>query len=417
MAHVLVQGIRYAGKSWMIKRIVRSDLERATEEDAEPRRVYVLDSDGAHADLADQTFRIGGGGPWGCNPLQLSAESPVSAPADRAEFVARALRVGYGPFNTRLGTALRALLCEAYAERGLHPARPIRESRPHGVAAEDAPTLDELRRLALARLNAGGDETVFVAGQRWDAVDRAAVREVTGADGGSDLAATWGMDAGARDAFTEHLRRLALDPLQGPDSQFFPAPILEGLIERLKPVCSSSMAQGGSPQWDPDAVVRRYDVSAMGRSERAVFVQCCLRDILLEAEAHAGSGRCTLVVLEDVDEFLYSRGGALEAMLRFGPASGLEMLMTAYDPYPAMSGVLRKAVGAHVLLGTYDRRSVDALSHGLDLPTDLLWSAEPRRRCVVRSRHADGPASHAQVMADGVVGALGWGAEAIVTAE
>ncbi|WP_018875979.1 hypothetical protein [Thioalkalivibrio sp. ALE31] len=409
MAHVMVQGIRYSGKTWMIQRLVRAELARPVEKDGPSRRIYILDSDGAHEDLADQTFPVGGGGPWGYNPLQLSAEHPESTPADRAEFVARALSVGYGAFRARLGAALRALLREAYAERGLLPDRPIRESRPHGsVAAEDAPTLEGVRQLALARLRASRDKKVRAAEQRWDAVDLAAVREIAGVDGGPDLAGTMGMDPNAIGAYSEYLRSLAVDPLQGPDHQVFPVSLLEGLIEQLDPVCSSSMLVGDSPRWDPDAVVRRYDVSALGRPERAVLVQCCLRDILLEAEAHAANDRRTLVVLDGVEEHLYTRRGAVEAMMRFGPAVGLEVLMSAYDPHPMLGDELRATLGAHVLLGDYDREAVDAVSAGLNVPPELLWCVVPRRRCVVRTRQADGSARQGKVMIDGVVGALGW---------
>lgn len=134
-AHMVVWGASGAGKSYLLRRIVRH-LQRAQ------KMVLVLD---VHGDLAvdgENTLTLGGPNPrYGLNPFEFDPEHP-SGPAGNVETIISVLKKSYMPaMGSVQELVLRTLVTDLYRSAGILPDQPETWDTRH------YPNMSDLRRL------------------------------------------------------------------------------------------------------------------------------------------------------------------------------------------------------------------------------------------------------------------------------
>ena len=305
--HILLAGASGTGKTHQLRRIIS---EMSGQEPG--IRFHILD---VHGDLdtgGASSCMFSESTPYGINPLRVDADPHMGGVRKRARgFISSLSRT-----STKLGSkqeaALYNLLNELYEQHGFFADDPAswrvdRDVRTQPNGPKRHPTISDLRALAewqLKQLATGAGSDAL---KRLDELSRK-VRQFHKRLDKVDDADTAQLDKARTDCID--LYRQFVESIQTGDEllqfiRYSGRDVLQSVYERIRNLESSGVFRPHKPDFDPQASVWRYDISALSRDEQILFVEFVTQEMFAGARRKGHTERPRdFVVIDEAHAFV-----------------------------------------------------------------------------------------------------------------
>lgn len=396
--HILVVGGSGSGKTFTLRRMIRSMSETA----AGPSRIHVMD---VHGDLevhGASTVKFSEATRHGHNPLIVDPDPDHGGVRRRVQSFVAALNRTSRRLGVRQEAALRALLTDLYAANGFFEDKPdswrLEDGAPRKFPKKH-PTLQDAVRFSSAKLKAlylGADSKAVAALEQVNAKAKALYAKSKSLGQTRRLAGQGDQDGAPSDPDLEKLKRSAvdayaeavraigtgreLDDLIRYDSK----DVLRSVVERLENLDAMGIFRPEEPPFDPRAAVRRYDIRALSADEKKLFVFFMLEDIFRQAAQRGVQDRVSeAIVLDEAHLFFDDEpGNPLDAIAKEARKFGLALICASQSPTHFSEDFLGN-VATKMVLGI-DEMYWDGSVRKLKIDMKTLQYISPKRTLAVQ---------------------------------
>jgi hypothetical protein len=401
--HILVVGGSGSGKTFTLRRMIRSMSETA----AGPLRIHVMD---VHGDLdvpGASSAKFSEATRHGHNPLIVDPDPDHGGVRRRVQSFIAALNRTSRRLGVRQEAVLRALLTDLHAANGFYEDKPESWRLDDGMARKfpkKHPTLQDAVRFSSAKLRAlylGADSKAVAALEQANARARALyakskslgrVRQLSGQGGQDDAPSDPDLERlkeSAIDAYAQAVRAIGtgreLDDLIRYDSK----DVLRSVVERLENLDAMGIFRPEEPPFDPRASIRRYDIRALSSDEKKLFVWFALEDIFRQAARRGIQDRVSeAVVLDEAHLFFDDEAeNPLNVVAKEARKFGLALICASQSPTHFSEDFLGN-VATKMLLGI-DEMYWDGSVRKLKIDMKTLQCIIPKKTLAVQIKTGD----------------------------
>ena len=388
--HMMLAGASGTGKTYQLRRIM-SEIARQDPE----IRFHVLD---IHGDLevpGASSCKFSETSPFGVNPLKIDSDPHMGGVRKRARgFIASLNRSGR-TLGSKQEATLYDLLVDLYAAFGFQVDDPSTwkidvDPRQRAKSAKRQPTLGDLRAFAERRLM---EMTTGAGSQALDALD-GLNRKVRALQRKGDMGGEAETQEIARlrseciDLYREYVEGIATGEEISQFIRHAGRDVLQSVYERVSNLESSGVFRPRRPDFDTNASVFRYDISAISREEQVLFVEFVAQELFFNARRRGQTDRPRhFIVLDESHAFVsQDPDHVLNSIIRESRKFGLGLILASQSLGDFPDDIIANTA-AKVILG------VDEMFHAptarkLAIEQKRLTWIVPRKTALVQFKRA-----------------------------
>ncbi|MBK1666696.1 hypothetical protein CKO28_01380 [Rhodovibrio sodomensis] len=272
--HILIAGASGTGKTHQLRRVI----DAMSKQPPHPR-FHIID---VHGDLdipGASSCKFSESSPYGVNPLKVDPDPHSGGVRKRARSFIASLNRTTSKLGTKQESALYHLLTDLYEANGFYLDKPeswdvktdLRRNPRH---PKKQPTLGDLKTFAewrLAQMTTGAGSKAL---SKLDELNRKVRQLHRKSDKGDDSEQKQveKLRAEAADLYREYVMAVETGRELPQYLTYAGRDVMQSVFERISNLESSGIFRPRKPDFDLNAPVRRYDISALSRDEQILFI-------------------------------------------------------------------------------------------------------------------------------------------------
>jgi DNA helicase HerA-like ATPase len=395
--HMLFMGKSGTGKTFNLKRIIRSLLKTSDKQ----IRVHIFDIHGDISVEGESVVKFSESTQYGFNPLEINPDPDFGGVRKQIQSFLRAIADNDRAVGSKQEAALRALLTSLYAANGF-------TDKPESWRLDDGiqrrfpkknPTLADAYRFAQAKLKAlylGSDSATVQAyevhakrASAFQAKAKSAARTGGGMSNEErekleeELEAT---GEKAIESFRSFVKSIKSGRELEDSIQYDSKEVMKSVVDKLENLNAKGIFRPDPPPFDPDAQIWRYDIRALSDSETELkmFVYFRLKSIFNRAKQRGlQDDVIDVVVIDEAHNYFNNESdNILNIIAKEARKFGLMMICASQSPTHFSDDFLTN-VGTKVLLGI-DKGFWDGAVRKLKIDEKTLKFIVPKRTLAVQ---------------------------------